>query len=33
MDEKIDNIPYVIELKNIVKRFPGVVALDHVSFQ
>jgi ribose transport system ATP-binding protein len=24
---------YVIEMKNIVKRFPGVVALDHVNFQ
>lgn len=33
MDEKADSIPYVIELKNIVKRFPGVVALDHVNFQ
>ena len=27
------NTPYVIELRNIVKRFPGVVALDEVSFQ
>ena len=24
---------YILELKDIVKRFPGVVALDHVSFQ
>lgn len=33
MDEKVETIPYVIELKNIIKRFPGVVALDHVNFQ
>lgn len=24
---------YVLELKDITKRFPGVVALDHVRFQ
>jgi len=24
---------YVVEMKNIVKRFPGVLALDHVNFQ
>ena len=24
---------YLIEMKGIVKRFPGVVALDHVDFQ
>ena len=24
---------YVLELKDIVKKFPGVVALDHVQFQ
>lgn len=33
MDKEMDTIPYVIELKEIVKRFPGVVALDHVNFQ
>lgn len=33
MDSMVDTTPYVIELKNITKRFPGVVALDHVSFQ
>jgi ribose transport system ATP-binding protein len=33
MDDKIEAIPYVIELRDIVKRFPGVVALDHVNFQ
>ena len=33
MDEKAETISYVVELKNIVKRFPGVVALDHVNFQ
>ena len=27
------NSPYVVEMKNIVKRFPGVVALDQVDFQ
>lgn len=25
--------PYIVEMKNIVKRFPGVVALDRVNFQ
>ena len=25
--------PYVVEMKGIVKKFPGVVALDHVDFQ
>jgi len=25
--------PFIIEMKNIVKRFPGVLALDRVSFQ
>ena len=25
--------PFVVEMKDIVKRFPGVVALDHVNFQ
>jgi ribose transport system ATP-binding protein len=25
--------PYVVEMKGIVKRFPGVLALDHVDFQ
>ena len=24
---------YVVEMKNIVKKFPGVVALDHVNLQ
>lgn len=24
---------YVLELKDITKRFPGVVALDHVQFR
>lgn len=24
---------YLLELKDIVKRFPGVTALDHVQFQ
>ena len=24
---------YIVELKNITKRFPGVVALDRVNFQ
>jgi ribose transport system ATP-binding protein len=33
MESNIDTTPNVIELKNIIKRFPGVVALDHVSFQ
>jgi ribose transport system ATP-binding protein len=33
MDPDVEPTPYVIELKDIVKRFPGVVALDHVSFQ
>ncbi len=33
MEDKVDTIPYVIELKNITKRFPGVIALDNVSFQ
>jgi ribose transport system ATP-binding protein len=32
MDAPLSN-QYVIEMKNIVKRFPGVVALDHVNFQ
>ena len=25
--------PYVVEMKGIVKKFPGVLALDHVDFQ
>lgn len=25
--------PYIVEMKDIVKRFPGVIALDHVNFQ
>lgn len=33
MDNTIENSPTVIELNNIIKRFPGVVALDHVSLQ
>ena len=33
MDNNVEPIPLVIELKDIVKRFPGVVALDHVNFQ
>ena len=33
MDNEVGTTPYVIELKDIIKRFPGVVALDHVSFQ
>jgi len=27
------NLPLVVEMKDIVKKFPGVVALDHVNFQ
>jgi ribose transport system ATP-binding protein len=28
-----ETVQYVVEMKNIVKRFPGVIALDHVNFQ
>ena len=27
------NSEFVLEMKNICKRFPGVIALDHVSLQ
>jgi ribose transport system ATP-binding protein len=33
MENKLDTPQLVIEMKDIVKRFPGVIALDHVNFQ
>ena len=33
MENTLDTTQYVIEMKDIVKRFPGVVALDQVNFQ
>jgi ribose transport system ATP-binding protein len=33
MENKLDTTQLVIEMKDIVKRFPGVIALDHVNFQ
>ncbi len=33
MQNPLEPKPLVVELKNIVKRFPGVLALDQVSFQ
>ncbi len=33
MTEMPANSPYIVEMKGIVKKFPGVVALDHVDFQ
>ena len=33
MSNENSNSQYIVEMKNIVKRFPGVVALDHVDFQ
>jgi ribose transport system ATP-binding protein len=33
MEKEANMNPYVIELKEIVKTFPGVVALDHVNLQ
>lgn len=28
---EISDIKYVLEMRNITKRFPGVIALDHVN--
>lgn len=33
MGETIPQIPLVVEMRNIVKRFPGVLANDHVDFE
>ncbi len=33
MENLPESNPYVIEMKNIVKKFPGVLALDRVNFQ
>jgi len=33
MENPPESTQYVVEMKDIVKRFPGVVALDHVNFQ
>ena len=33
MENILDTTQLVIEMKDIVKRFPGVIALDHVNFQ
>lgn len=33
MQTSLDSQPLIVEMKGIVKRFPGVTALDHVNFQ
>lgn len=33
MTNSLESNDYIVDMRNIVKKFPGVVALDHVSFQ